>query len=499
MCTSNFEKNMDIAVKSAVQALDPACGLWLSAKVVDRKDEQFQVQWVFYNTTDWLHQSKVRKPIKKRAYVTNTSDWRTREPTKFQKGETVTIKKADGTSGDNVLIEENDPFECVVSKFNFLSEINAYCIRRSLYANVLGVRIYAGKRRLKYEWLMETPEDGEAEQETRLPFRSLPLVSNKSPEPPARKSVKKRSQAKRQTPTSVSRTSPESPPRQDDASEIMPTPATKKIRRNKTQSTKTASVQKKLTTRITVVDAPPSDDGRDDLPPYADGLEDQATIAIETVVANAQAEGNSIQLPAEWKNATPPFSCSAVCDSKIAQLQERVQYLENAVAMLRAAMEDKENQQPVEPAYFAAAPLPPSPPAASLSRVIGDAMGVVADEPIPTTPQAHEQITDPREMPAPSTNSLSLILMECGHDRTQLARRLLENFFSTQERLSCNTSGTRGKRQLDTDKLAEVRRLIFSYAPVSSPQAESTEWKRLKTMMDLANRHLRQSLKERCT
>ncbi|KAJ8034494.1 hypothetical protein HOLleu_21357 [Holothuria leucospilota] len=347
MCTSNFEKDMDIAVKPAVQALDPACGLWLSAKVVDRKEEQFQVRWVFYNTTDWLHQSK----------------------------------------------------------------------------------IYAGKRRLKYEWLMETPEDGEAEQETRLPFRSLPL----------------------------------------------------------------------LATRITVADAPPSDDGRDDLSPYADGLEDQATIAIETVVANAQAEGNSIQLPAEWKNATPPFSCSAVCDSKIAQLQERVQYLENAVAMLRAAMEDKENQQPVEPAYFAAAPLPPSPPAASLSRVIGDAMGVVADEPIPTTPQAHEQITDPREMPAPSTNSLSLILMECGHDRTQLARRLLENFFSTQERLSCNTSGTRGKRQLDTDKLAEVRRLIFSYAPVSSPQAESTEWKRLKTVMDLANRHLRQSLKERCT
>lgn len=109
MATETFGK------KSTVQALDPACGVWLIATVVDLSEDGYCVRWRNYKSSDWIKKRCVRKPIVKRVCQISNSDWKRCRPSLLQKGQIVTLKKPDGTIGDNITIEENDPFSCCVS------------------------------------------------------------------------------------------------------------------------------------------------------------------------------------------------------------------------------------------------------------------------------------------------------------------------------------------------------------------------------------------------
>lgn len=104
-----------ISVKTSVQAVDPACGIWLIGKVLEERADAFKIRWANYRVTDWVSKEKTRLPVPKRQCRLESENWKETQPQFYQKGEEVTIKKADGTSGEVVTVEENDPFNCVVS------------------------------------------------------------------------------------------------------------------------------------------------------------------------------------------------------------------------------------------------------------------------------------------------------------------------------------------------------------------------------------------------
>lgn len=104
-----------ISVKSSVQAVDPACGIWLVGEVLGEREDAFNIRWANYRVTDWVAKDKVRVPVPKRHCRLDTNDWPLTQPSLLQKGEGVYIKKADGTSGESITVEENDPFNCLVS------------------------------------------------------------------------------------------------------------------------------------------------------------------------------------------------------------------------------------------------------------------------------------------------------------------------------------------------------------------------------------------------
>ncbi|PIK49907.1 hypothetical protein BSL78_13229 [Apostichopus japonicus] len=149
-------ENVKFALKSTVQALDPACGIWLTGKITNLKEGEVLIKWKNYNTSDWIKESLVRFPLTKRKCQINLGDWKRLRPALYQKGEVVTIKKADGTSGENVVIEENDPFGCVMQGSN---------------------------RKLKYEWLREAPED------VSVPVQVAAIQTPNPPRPPFQETV----------------------------------------------------------------------------------------------------------------------------------------------------------------------------------------------------------------------------------------------------------------------------------------------------------------------
>lgn len=226
----------------------------------------------------------------------------------------------------------------------------------------------------------------------------------------------------------------------------------------------------------------------------AAGCENAATMALHSVVLATTTEGHPPPLPDEWSRATPAFSCSAVCDGRFAEIQMKLHEQSKELAELKRRLSEMEQRQKAQPQeHLQATPLntpapatPVSSPQPELSSAVGSALLTLS--------MCSEQVTPP--MPTESTPVHSL-LAGCLQDRPHMAKILMAKFFTMEERLSGNTSGKRGKSQLDTQRLADIRKLIFDFAPVPTPQAEETEWARLKAVMDLYNRHLRQHLREK--
>lgn len=57
-------ENVNFALKSTVEALDPAWDIWLTCKVTDVKEGEL-FKWKNYDTSDWLKESFVRNPLQK--------------------------------------------------------------------------------------------------------------------------------------------------------------------------------------------------------------------------------------------------------------------------------------------------------------------------------------------------------------------------------------------------------------------------------------------------
>ncbi|XP_071822789.1 uncharacterized protein [Apostichopus japonicus] len=437
-----------ISVKTSVQAVDPACGIWLIGKVLEERADAFKIRWANYRVTDWVSKEKTRLPVPKRQCRLESENWKETQPQFYQKGEEVTIKKADGTSGEVVTVEENDPFNCV---------------------------IYAKSRKLKYEWLMEMNlvESTDRRQPLVMIVNQGEGSTNRSSTVIHRDVVNHQRDQENETP----RRRPAQPKR-----------ATSSKAPSTTKKTRTL-VPKKIATRIAIGPAAPGDDGG---PPQAEGMAygcaDAATMAIQSVVSSATAEGNPLPLPDEWSRATPAFGCSAVCDGRFAELTMKILAQSEELAELRKRVDEMERKQgSIQQAPTSSPmPVPATPPPIELSSAVGNALLTLSSSPAPAPTPLQEQ-----------DSPIHVLLAKCCQDRRQMAKLLAVQYFTAEERLHGNTSGKRGKTQLDQHRLQKIRQSIFDFAPLPTHQAEEAEWARLKTTIDLFNRHYRQQLREK--
>ncbi|PIK49914.1 hypothetical protein BSL78_13236 [Apostichopus japonicus] len=137
----------------------------------------------------------------------------------------------------------------------------------------------------------------------------------------------------------------------------------------------------------------PRDDGG---PPQAEGMAygcaDAATMAIQSVVSSATAEGNPLPLPDEWSRATPAFGCSAVCDGRFAELTCRFSAVRKLAELRKRVDEMERKQGSIQQAPTSSPmPVPATPPPIELSSAVGNALLTLSSSPAPAPTPLQEQ------------------------------------------------------------------------------------------------------------
>ncbi|KAJ8026901.1 hypothetical protein HOLleu_31863 [Holothuria leucospilota] len=107
---------MEFPVKSYVQAIDPVCRIWFSARVTEVADNgaRRRVKRTEYPSepANWVPIADIRSKETKRICKVAKKLWPSQDPKFYQRGDKVVEVRPDGTDGDVLSVEQNDPWRC---------------------------------------------------------------------------------------------------------------------------------------------------------------------------------------------------------------------------------------------------------------------------------------------------------------------------------------------------------------------------------------------------
>ena len=94
-----------------------------------------------------------------------------------------------------------------------------------------------------------------------------------------------------------------------------------------------------------------------------------------------------------------------------------------------------------------------------------------------------------KEGDIPSEVSVTMRRTSCS--RKNFGVQLCRYLFPPEVRATSNVSGSMNKQQLDTLKVAAIRRAIFALWPLKAGEEEKQEWRKVVVAIDEANRRLK--------
>ncbi|XP_071944710.1 uncharacterized protein [Antedon mediterranea] len=103
-------------------------------------------------------------------------------------------------------------------------------------------------------------------------------------------------------------------------------------------------------------------------------------------------------------------------------------------------------------------------------------------------PQAQQPPPPPPQNQDELPHNIMTQLMSHHDDCRKVARCLVEYYFTTEERVRCNTSGMRGAEKLDPIRMQKVREYTFRISPIPHGLQGDT-WKRCLQSIDALRRH----------
>ncbi|XP_033108127.1 neurofilament medium polypeptide-like [Anneissia japonica] len=457
-------------VGSTVQAIDGECGIWLTGKVKEAGDGKHLIQWAGYGNVSWIEDTFVRLPIRKRTISAAHLALRT-----LQRGDIFRKTIPGGGLSPTLTVETNDPFLCEIK-------------------TAIGIAV-------RYEFIAEESlggiDDDDSESDETREEEEIDVVGE------AHQGRKKRQKVSVEKP----------------AAKVLDTG--KELFAEKVRGE----------FDFDFVDLEGVDQ---EIEQMSDDYE--------------QATGKKTpDCTGQWRVTEKTADCCAALAERVRTLEYKNAELSNTVAEQQSKLGRQSEdilslhqrlvaleQQPPAPRITPQRPIPqqwfqPSTSGIASRPTIRPTTNQPQPPPTParpppvallqlptathepdTTPSrpvgppqppttTHETDTTPSRPVAPPRprrplyseelpREIMMKLLRDQEDTKKVSKHLLAYFFTDEERLRCNVSGTRNADMLDPERMTVVKRLTFHYSPV--PKAlEEKVWRTCVIAIDAARRN----------
>ncbi|XP_071956502.1 uncharacterized protein [Antedon mediterranea] len=417
-------------IGSSIQAIDKECGIWLTGKIKKIDGRRILIQWAGYSNSSWVASDFVRSPLRRRIISAAHVTLRT-----LQRGDKFRKTIPSGGLSPPLVVENNDPFLC---------EINTSIGVTVKYESIAGE-------------LVQSDDDDDDDTDD--------AVVNDD-----------RDDGKKQHDY-----------------------GTKPKKRKTVNVEKPAACVREIVTDVVRTDDV-GDDWQYDVCPL-----NTADDRMSTMIARYEQDtGKDITLSATAWRDSDDSNTDAIT---IATLNDRVRELEAANLTLTNTVATQQRELDRQSADLLAIhqrlssiesrPEPqqrqihqPWLPSTTAQPIIQ------TPPPPPTATPSRPSVHPPRRLNSEDDlpRNLILKLLRDHEDTKKVSKHLLGFYFTEEERLRCNVSGTRDAEQLDVERMDIVRQQTFKYSPVAKG-LEHKVWRSCEISFDAARRNRKRDLK----